>query len=114
MKILIADDNIKIRSILKMFLNGDVNEYIECSDGNDAVEKYNQTHPDIVLMDIEMGETDGITATKAIITSDPQAKIIIVTQHKSELLTANAFKAGAKGFVLKDNLEELWKVVNEV
>lgn len=77
---------------------------VECEDGADALAAYEQHRPDWVLMDIEMNRTDGITATRAITMSFPDAKIVIVSKHDDQQLRAAAQAAGACGYVLKDNL----------
>ena len=57
-------------------------------------------------MDVEMSPVDGITATRVIKKSHPEAKIVIVTQHTDRLTRTAAAEAGADGFVAKDNLLE--------
>jgi DNA-binding NarL/FixJ family response regulator len=82
-------------------------EIKECEDGAEALSAYRIFSPDWVLMDWEMKQIDGLTATKEIISAFPAAKIVMVTLHdRTELRTA-AEKAGACGFVCKDNLQAL-------
>jgi CheY-like chemotaxis protein len=105
--ILIADDDPRIRELLKSFL-ADLNaQFIECADGVEAVLAYRQYHPDWALMDLQMGGLDGITATQAITESFPEARVLIVTQFEGPQLRKAAREAGACGYVLKDNLHRV-------
>ncbi len=107
MKVLIVDDNEKVRELMRDYLPAAVEQVYECGDGGAALALYQQHHPDWVLMDWQMPETDGITATRDIIAEFPAAKICLVTAFNDEGLRDAAFRAGARGFVLKDNLFEL-------
>ncbi|MEO8072829.1 MAG: response regulator transcription factor [Acidobacteriota bacterium] len=107
MKILIVEDNTQTIQHLRLWLGDLASEIIECEDGAEALECYRKCFPDWVLMDWEMKRMDGLTATREIISAYPAAKILIVTLHnKNELQTA-AEKAGACGFICKDNLQTL-------
>lgn len=107
MKILIVDDNEKVRELLRDYLPATVDEILECADGGEAFALYKQHLPDWVLMDWQMQKTDGITAIREIIAEYPQANICMVTAFDDEEIRREAFQAGAIGFVLKDNLFEL-------
>jgi CheY-like chemotaxis protein len=104
MKILIVDDNCKMREMMKTFLQDLTEDFRECEDGNQALSVYRKFHPDWVLMDWEMNEMDGLTATKQIIENFPEAQVLLVTQYDDRELREAAGEAGACGFVLKDNL----------
>ena len=82
-------------------------EFIECSDGIEAIKEYETQHPNYVLMDIELKTMDGLAATIAIRTKFPEAKIIMVTNYNDPQLIATAKDAGAIGYILKDNLQDL-------
>ena len=111
MKLLIVEDSLSVRQILKSVVAPLASEIDECGDGGDAVLLYASGHPDFVLMDIDLREMDGITATKKIITDDPNAKIIIVTNYDETDLREEAKKAGACGYVLKDNLLDVLRLL---
>lgn len=107
MKVLIVEDNPPMRRVIRRVINGFADEIIECGDGRQAVDLYAAQLPDWVLMDIEMIETDGITATRRIIRSYPDAKIVIVTNYNDDALRRAATEAGASGYVLKEDLLSL-------
>ena len=72
---------------------------VECADGGEALAAYDRWQPDWVLMDIELGGMDGITATRQIIEAFPEARVIIVTNHNDEPLRVAAREALARGEV---------------
>jgi CheY-like chemotaxis protein len=107
MKVLIVEDNAGVRHLLKSILAFVASETCECSDGADALAAYKLNRPDVVLMDIQMGEVDGIMAAESIVGVDPAAKVIMVTDYDQPDLREAARRAGARGYVLKENLLEL-------
>jgi len=97
-RVLIADDDDSIREILKIMLKDF--EVVEASDGDEAVEMYRKFKPDIVLIDILMPGTNGVSATKKILEMDPNAIILGISafaQSKGEDL----LKAGAREIIRK-------------
>ncbi len=111
-KVLIVDDSRQMRELIKMTLAGVAEVVGECADGADALGCYEANRPDWVLMDWEM-RTDGLTATRRIVKAHPEARILIVTQHDDEELREAAIEAGARGFVLKDDLLALGSFLQE-
>ncbi len=112
MKLLIVEDNLAVRRLLRSLIEPLANEINECGDGNDAVALYESGRPDFVLMDIDLlGEMDGIAATRKIKAFERDAKIIIVTNYDKSDLRAEAGKAGACGYVLKDNLLDVLELL---
>lgn len=107
MKVLIVEDNPRMRRMLTEFVGHKFTEICECYDGDQALASYAKHHPDWVLMDWQMPKMDGITATREIIAEFPTAKICLVTSYDDAFLKSEALEAGAKGFVLKRNLAEL-------
>ena len=103
-----------MRRMIKKLIKGVPAEVYECSDGAQALAAYIVHLPDWVVMDIEMKEVDGITATRQITTAFPDARVIIVTVHGDEPLRAAARQAGACGYVLKENLLELRRLLADV
>ena len=110
MKLLIVEDNPSFRRLLRSVVAPLAEEVFECADGSEALAAYIAHHfsgADFVLMDIEMKGMDGITATKQIVAAYPAARIIIVTHHDDNHLRAAARASGTCGYVLKENLLEL-------
>ena len=104
MKLLIVDDNADMRRLI-MGLVRDLAETInECSDGADALAAYIEYQPDWVLMDIKMARLDGIAATRQLIAAFPEAQIVIVTDYGDAKLRAAAKAAGARAYVVKEDL----------
>ncbi|MBI5215121.1 MAG: response regulator transcription factor [Ignavibacteriae bacterium] len=111
MKVLLVDDNEKMRGMIKLYLNGFADEIIECDDGAEAIALYEKTLPDVVCMDIVMKHLDGISATQKIKQAHPDACVIIVSQYDDMSFRESARRAGAYGYVLKDNLTALLQLV---
>src|SRR5262249_8267864 len=109
---MIVEDNPEMRRVIRRLISGLAAEIVECTDGDEALAVYARTHPDWVLMDIEMAGLDGITATRLITEAFPDGRIIIVTNHNDEPLRVAAREAGACGFVLKENLLDLQRLLS--
>ncbi len=102
-KILIVEDNADMRQILRLMIS-DLGEVFECSKGIEAFSAYDKHRPDWVLMDIKLGGVNGIAATSEIKAVWPEARIVMVTIYSDVELREAALKAGACGYVLKDEL----------
>ena len=100
--ILICDDAAFMRMMIKDILtkNG-YNVAGEAENGLKAVEKYNETKPDLVMMDITMPEMDGIAALKRIKIIEPKAKIIICSAIGQKDKVVEAIEEGALSFIVK-------------
>lgn len=100
-KILIVDDAAFMRMMIKDILVKNGFEVVgEAADGLQAVEKYKETMPDLVTMDITMPEMDGITALKEIKKINSQAKIIMCSAMGQQAMVIDAIQAGAKILLL--------------
>ena len=108
--VLIVDDSERMRQMIKRLIEEDLNQVYECHDGSQALEAYTQHRPDWVLMDIEMKEVDGITATRQIMAAYPGARVVIVSNYDSIDLRAAASEAGACGYIVKENLIEVRRI----
>jgi DNA-binding NarL/FixJ family response regulator len=107
MSFLIVDDNSVMRRTIRRVVRDFAARIIECDDGAKAFHAYELHHPDWVLMDVEMTEQDGLTATREICVAYPNARVVIVTKYDDAAMREAARKAGAWGFVVKENLLEL-------
>ena len=105
-KILIVDDHAIMRDGIRALIDphDDIEIVGEASEGKEAVEKAQELAPDVVVMDISMAGMDGLEATRRIRKKNPQAKILILTQHDDREYILSAIKAGAIGFVPKKAL----------
>lgn len=113
MKLLLVDDNDRIRKMMRSIYSPHFDEVIECDDGEAAVIAFDGNNPDWVVMDIRMKEMDGIEATEKIITAHPDARIIIVSQFNDETTIDAVKNAGAVEFVSKENLYKVIEVINK-
>lgn len=109
--VLIVDNHERMRRLLRAVVDTVADVVLECSDGQEAVVIYQVQHPDYVLIDIDMKGGDGIQATRQILKLDPGARVIIVTQHGDPAWRAAASAAGAHGYVLKDDLKTLRRLI---
>lgn len=100
-KVLCVDDALFMRTKAIRLLASHGYEVLEAVDGADAVDKYFQEKPDVVLMDITMPVLGGIDAVKAIRERDPEAKIVMVTALSQRSMVLEAIRAGARDFVMK-------------
>ena len=114
MTVLIVDDNPGVRRMIARVVSDLADEIRECEDGAEVLAAYQQHHPDVVLMDIEMKGLDGISATRQIIAAFPCARVVMVTGHGDEPLRVAAREAGACGYVLKENLFEVRRLLQAV
>jgi DNA-binding NarL/FixJ family response regulator len=107
-RVLVADDQSMVRAGFRMLLAGedDIEVVAEASNGLEAVDKAAGFHPTVVLMDIRMPELDGLQATRRILAADNGARILILTTFDLDEYVFEALRAGASGFVLKDDSPE--------
>jgi DNA-binding NarL/FixJ family response regulator len=107
-RVLVADDQSMVRAGFRMLLAGeqDIEVVAEASNGREAVDKAARFHPGVILMDIRMPELDGLQATRQILEADNGARILVLTTFDLDEYVYEALRAGASGFVLKDDSPE--------
>ena len=118
-RVLLADDQALVRAGFRLLLESadDIAVIAEAANGGEAVALTREHAPDVVLMDINMPEVDGVTATH-LIASDPRlaaTKVVVLTTFDDEETVFAALRAGASGFLVKDvEPEELLQAVRVV
>jgi CheY-like chemotaxis protein len=114
MKLLIVEDNPQMRQMIRAVVTDLAESVAECGDGEEAVAAYAAqqfNRDDRVLMDLQMPRVGGLEATRRIRATFPDAQIIIVTQYDDPHWRAAATQAGAAGYVLKENLLDLRRLL---
>ena len=100
--ILICDDAAFMRMMIKDILTKDGYDIAgEAENGKVAIDKYLETKPDLVLMDITMPEMDGIQALKKIKEADPDANVIMCSAMGQQAMVIESIQSGAKDFIVK-------------
>ncbi len=101
-RILVVDDHPMVREGLRSMLDGDGVEVVaEAATGAEAVRFAAEQHPDIVLLDLELPDMDGLAVLRRIREVDARLPVLVVTMHQDVGLVRRAVKAGATGYVLK-------------
>ncbi len=116
-RVVVADDHPLIRTGVRALLLtlDDLDLVGEAADGDEAITVTRETRPDVVLMDLQMPGTDGITATRAIITELPDTAVLVVTMIEDDASVFAAMCAGARGYLLKGaGQDELHRAVTAV
>lgn len=103
-RLLLCDDHAMFRQGVRSILETEEDFRVigEASTGREAVRYALETRPDVVLMDIQMPELDGVAATKAILAEQPDIPVIILTMYRQDRYVFEAVKVGARGYMLKD------------
>jgi DNA-binding NarL/FixJ family response regulator len=116
-RILIADDHAVFREGLRFVLGSEPDMEVvgEAATGREAVERAAGLGPDVVLMDIQMPETNGIEATRRILGANSNVGVVVLTMFEDDDSVFSAMRAGARGYVLKGaDPSEILKVVRAV
>jgi DNA-binding NarL/FixJ family response regulator len=107
-RVLIVDDHAFIRRGVQTILHP-YPEWEFCGEaenGKDAIRLADELKPEIIIMDVSMPGLNGIEATRAIRKSQPEVKVVLLTLHESAELLRSAFRAGARGYLLKTDAEQ--------
>ncbi len=112
-KILIADDDARMRQVIKQTVASLATEFYEAADGAEAIALCAAQRPDWVLMDFRMKSMDGLRATAEIKARFPQTHVAMVSQYDDPELRAEAARAGACGYVLKEDLAALLAILQD-
>ena len=102
-KVILADDHAVVRAGVKAVLGSakDIQVIGEASNGKEAIALAERVDPDVIVMDLSMGEMDGITATQAMVEKKLRGKMLILTMHAEDAYLVKVLEAGASGYLVK-------------
>ena len=101
-RLLVVDDHLMVREGLRSMLSGEAIEIVgEASTGGEAVRAAADLSPDVILLDLELPDMDGLTVLRQLKEITPALPVLIVTMHDDPALVRRAVRAGAAGYVLK-------------
>jgi DNA-binding NarL/FixJ family response regulator len=105
--VLLVDDHALVRRGFRRLLEDDLDIAVvgEGSTGDEAITLTKELKPTVIVMDAAMPGTNGLAATRAIMSSTPSARILMLSMHAEETLVRQAMAAGARGYVLKNALD---------
>lgn len=101
MKILVTDDAVFMRTILRGIIEGAGHTVVEAGNGNELVEAYKKENPDLVFLDITMPDCDGLQGLGKLIKLYPKAKVIMCSAMGQQAMVLEAIQLGAKDFIVK-------------
>jgi DNA-binding NarL/FixJ family response regulator len=116
-RVLIVDDHAVVRAGLHLLLDAedDIETVGEAGDARQAIFEARSTKPDVVLMDVVLGDESGIDLTPELLHEQPQARVLVLSMQDDPRYVREAFAAGAHGYVLKEAADtELVTAVREV
>lgn len=112
-RILVADDNPAVRRYLRGLLEQQADWLVcdEASNGQEAVERFRQAKPDLIVLDFQMPEMNGLDAARHIVSISPKTPILMVTIHLSKQLSDEARKVGIRGTCAKTDISSVVEAV---
>ena len=107
-RILTVDDHPLLRAGIEALVSSQADMLVvaECANGRDAIRQFRKCRPDVTLMDLQMPEMSGTDAIIAIRDEFPDARIIVLTTYAGDVQALRALQAGARGYLLKDAVQE--------
>lgn len=106
--VLIADDHPIFRQGARDIIENDGRWRVvaEAANGDEALEKYHQYHPDVLILDISMGRTSGLDVAARVLADNPAAQCVMMTMYHDDIFRQQALKLGVVGYLLKENASE--------
>ncbi len=113
MKLIIADDNAKIRKLIRILVRKSFEQIYECLDGDEVVPCYKENKPDWVFLDIQMGRMYGFAAARSLISQFPTARIVIISDFDNQDLRKVSEEIGVKYYLNKDELFRINTIIKQ-
>ena len=116
-RISVADDHQVVRHGLRLSLELEPDMVIvgEASNGTEAIHVAGETQPDVMLLDVRLGDIDGPEVCRRVLVASPKTAVVMLTNYQQDELILRSLLAGAKGYVIKDvDLDELKKMIRSV
>ncbi|MEQ8667765.1 MAG: response regulator transcription factor [Pirellulales bacterium] len=102
-RVAIVDDHTLFRAGIRVLLKGlpDIEVIGEATNGQEALKLASELHPDVLLLDLGLPDTSGITVLKEVVQSAPKSKVIVLTMHNDAAMVRASLAAGAAGYIVK-------------
>lgn len=115
-RVMVADDSDAIRLVLQDILSIGNHEIVaEAVNGEEAVEKFSEVHPDVLLLDLAMPKKDGLTVLKEIMAKHPTAKVILITASDNQNVINECLNVGATAFISKPfDFDHVLKLISKI
>jgi DNA-binding NarL/FixJ family response regulator len=116
-RVLLVDDHSLVRHGFRRMLEDDPSIEVvgEASDGHEAVEAVEKSHPDVVVMDFALPSMNGAVATRNILKISPETRVLVLSMHSEPAYVRTCMEAGARGYLLKNAMDlELVDAVKKV
>ncbi|WP_020007290.1 response regulator [Salinicoccus albus] len=115
MNIILIDDDALVVNALQTILEGSGHTIAATGgSGREAINLYNEHHPDLLMVDIRMSGMTGLEASREILSGDPGANILVITTFKDDEYIQEALEMGCKGYLLKDNFKGILPAIQAV
>jgi two-component system, NarL family, response regulator NreC len=107
-RILLVDDHAVVRSGFRLIIrqHADLEVVGEAGTGTEGVKQTLELRPDIVILDVGLPDISGVEATRRIMESCPDCRVLILSMHRDSVYVRETLRAGAKGYLLKDSIDE--------
>jgi chemotaxis response regulator CheB len=112
-KILVVDENEEFRTFFKEMIMAQNDQCLELPDATELDTFYRKHTPDIIIIDLEMKNVNTFSIVKQFTTEFPQVRVFIISAFYDERLKMKVLEAGAAAFISKENLYDLYKIIND-
>src|SRR5918996_4448727 len=116
-RVVVVDDHAVVRHGLRLLLESEPDMVVEneASTGAEAVQVARETRPDVMVLDVRLGDLDGPEVCRRVLLASPETAVVMLTNYQHDDLVLRSLLAGAKGYVIKDvQLDELKNVIRSV